>query len=610
LTSLLECEYQLSNIDKSTIEFIIQNKTTLFFFDGLDEIFDIAQKNNIRDDIVNFITNNKNVKCIITSRFIGYHDISFPTDKFYEFSIQDFNDKQIEKFIEKFYNTQIQNKSERKKEIENCKKQLKEVDQKLKSNPLILSLMSLLALNKLVIPDSKLEVYRSCTNTLVETRDKNEKELTFNLKVKNKRGTFGNLAYWQYCQVTDKKKVSRILAGKVISDYLIERKEYEDVFEADEAAEHFLKYAEYRSIYFDNTFTHKTFLEYYAADYICKRFHNGFKHEKRDEIISNHINNSSWHIIFELLIAMIDEQIVETDILDNLIETHMRPEDVKISYFFLSLLLNINNICVQLKKKIISNAINIIIEDKDTSHIITNGFLRVSSTFALLIKLSKNINIKAMLQEVILEIESSLLNEQDTINFYIFFFEFKYLLNQQSITETNELLISQTDEVKRLIRRDPLLLMSSSLNNRKNSIGSKDGVIEILKNFGVEKIFTDFRSKFIKNLGWSSIFNSYVFSLTFELEEVLQRDLENFEENGLTLDIISSYIRPNIYINNEEIKKAIKLYLNNNIPKVDMFLEIILSKLTLQLLKNVGVEFEENPKYSKLLKSITETRNN
>ncbi|MEL0661213.1 hypothetical protein V6255_19175, partial [Psychromonas arctica] len=64
----------------------------------------------------------------------------------------------------------------RVQEATNCKSQIQTVIVELKSNPLILSLMSMIALNKVQIPDSRLEVYESIKETLVEKRDIEEKE--------------------------------------------------------------------------------------------------------------------------------------------------------------------------------------------------------------------------------------------------------------------------------------------------------------------------------------------------------------------------------------------------------------------------------------------------
>jgi len=145
LLSILKNEYQLIDVDEDMLKFIIKNRRTIFFFDGLDEVFDLKDKNTIRDDIVNFSKANKNVKVIITSRFRGYDEISFSVNDFSESEIKDFDQKRIELFVEKFYKTQIKNSIDRRNEIENCNKHLLQVDDKLKCNPLILSLMCLLA---------------------------------------------------------------------------------------------------------------------------------------------------------------------------------------------------------------------------------------------------------------------------------------------------------------------------------------------------------------------------------------------------------------------------------------------------------------------------------
>lgn len=610
LTTLLKTEYQLNDIDEKTISYIIQHRHTLFFFDGLDEIFDIAQKNCIKEDIVNFISVNKNVKCVVTSRFIGYHDVQFPEDQFYEFAIQNFNEIQINKFIDKFYLSQIRNKSDRSKEIESCKRQVIEIDDDLKSNPLILSLMTLLAINKVIIPDSRLDVYRSCTNTLVETRDKDEKQLNIKLRVNHKRGTFGKLAYWQYNQISDKKTVTRALAKKAVAEYLVSRNEFEDLLEAEDAASHFLEYAESRSIYFENNFTHKTFLEYYTANHIFTRYHNNHKkHVKRDEIIQNNIKNSAWHVVFELLISMIDEHLDESEVMDEIIQKQLKPESPEINYFFLNILTQIKNISVNVKKQIIKNSILLIIRGKDIK-IKKNKYLESNGFFSLIGKLNRNNKIKALFQEVIYDIEMELENDNDRTDLYIFLYELDSCFSFFDENSEINFEYKANDKLEQL-RKSDLNLFTEYYIHEFNDYDSHKMMIEQVRFFGFDSIFKNIPDKFQQNSIRISIFNRFLSrENAFSSYQILIEDMDCFAAIGLDFQLNNdrtSRFAKGIYgsYNYDEIlQNLVKIFIQSTDERVDNFIRFIFSFTSLDDIKFLGSELAEEKKFKNLIQSL------
>ncbi len=608
LTTLLKSEYQLNDVEEKVLEYIIQNKPTLFFFDGLDEIFDVGQKNIVRDDIVNFINVNLKVKGIVTSRFRGYHDISFPEDIFSEFEIQNFDNEQVDKFIGKFYATQISNRKQREIEIESCKNQLRNVDRKLKTNPLILSLMSLLAINKIVIPDSKLDVYRSITNTLVETRDKDEKNLKIKLKVKSKRATLGHLAYWQYCQMTNQKKIGRKLAEKAIANYLIQLKSdpINDEYEATEAANDFLDYAERRSIYFDDNFTHKTFLEYYTADYIFTRFHNSWKHSKRDEIISQHIKNSSWHIVFELLIAMIDEGLVESDALDELIMTHMDMNDPTCMHFLIGLLGGVDNIGEQVKEKIIAGTIHLLIQLDGEETNENKGTYTKGSLFRPLSQLNRIVEIKNLIQKILFDFEEMQLAVSERINLYILIEE----LSLVDWDEVEEQYITYEEGAKiNDYKNDSLVLfihhcLRDKEDRRKDIVSILYQQVEV---FGIETIFKGIPYKFQKGVGKIATFYIFLRYNDYSSQNKLKQELEYLESVGVTLDTLKKHNAKFRYLSKEELEKAISLFLVVEDKIVNDFLELLLFGMEKKSLSSFR-EYMKHSKFAKLVESIPERK--
>ena len=132
INDILNKDYQTKLSDEQ-LEKLLEASQSIVFFDGLDEIFNISHKLKIKDDIETFSTRYPLAKCVVTSRFIGYHDVKFNPKRFDEFAILKFNDTQIKELVTKFYQTQAATIEKKNKAIANCITQLQtDVDDVLK----------------------------------------------------------------------------------------------------------------------------------------------------------------------------------------------------------------------------------------------------------------------------------------------------------------------------------------------------------------------------------------------------------------------------------------------------------------------------------------------
>lgn len=353
-------EFQLP-VEKEKIDFFLRNFPVLFFFDGLDEIFDIQDRVNVRNDIENFIDNNKIIRSVITCRYESYEEVQFKHKYFKIINVEDFNNDKITQYVNRWYEIEEINSYVRTQEIRGCLDQLKSVNEELKQNPLLLSLILILYRNEQDLPTSKLEIYEGCSQTLVDSRDSKEKKLDIHLKVSNKVSIFSNLAYWQF-QKEIKKEETKIDYSSVknfVSDHLIRKGEFEERELAEEAAIEFLDFAKVRSIYFENKFTHKTFYEYFIANYLFTNYYS--KPQNRDllgKIITENIGVASWHVVLELLICKIDQNQIDFEEIDSIIYSLLSNKPDETSYFFSSMLKHLRNVSPAKLRLIIENIIS------------------------------------------------------------------------------------------------------------------------------------------------------------------------------------------------------------------------------------------------------------
>lgn len=171
----LRSEHQINKLIREDIVNFLTNHQVIIFFDGMDEILDVQERISVRNDIENIVNQYKSLKCIVTSRFESYDEVFFNEQQFDLFEVNDFDDEQIKEFVHKWYEIEESNTILRLREVNSCLKELQVIEDELKRNPLLLTLIVILYRNELELPTSKLDVYESCTLTLVDTRDNKRK---------------------------------------------------------------------------------------------------------------------------------------------------------------------------------------------------------------------------------------------------------------------------------------------------------------------------------------------------------------------------------------------------------------------------------------------------
>lgn len=166
----------------SYIYYMLKNKECLFLLDGLDEVQDGKEFSTIIEEINGLISRFPENKVIVTSRHSGWR--GGIGSHFSVFEIEDLNDKEIFRFIDKWYNAIeenragfLGNKSEGEKKF--WKDEASEKASKLKQalsdtksirqiaeNPLLLSIVCFVHYNK-TLPKERLRLYEDCSNLLL-----------------------------------------------------------------------------------------------------------------------------------------------------------------------------------------------------------------------------------------------------------------------------------------------------------------------------------------------------------------------------------------------------------------------------------------------------------
>jgi hypothetical protein len=579
LNSLIEEEYGINNITESILDKILLENISITFFDGLDEIFKIQDKIEIRNDIENFHTSYRNAKSLTTSRIIGYEEAKLNPEEFCELNILNFDKNQIEEYLNKWYDKEEPDVIIRDRETKDFLEKKGAIDDELISNPLLLSLIVILYRNVLKLPESKLEIYQSCTKTLVDKWD-SIKGLEIDLDpniYKNKEKIFAELAYWQYEQLSgDEVNITYDKALKTVSNTLENKLKLTDEFNSDDQAQNFMEYAQKRSIYFDNNFTHKTFLEYYTAYWIFSNIEKKNKTEDRNEIISTYISNPFWHIVIELLLNMIDNDQADNEIIDGIVYGFsLKSEAVP---FALTSMYSLKNISIDSNIIIINKAIEIIIENYS---IVENDHARdnlQSKIFDALSYLFNNIEkSRNLICNRLFEISQKKGCTTSSSIILSFYFELEFFGYKNHL----DLELLEVENLKEEINKNEYLYIMNTfcINNSKEEVSFFPVIETFVTNFGIESLFKQYSAVF-RTFSLSGFFYFYLFN---QLEEknlnTISKNLNWLINQGLNLNQVFNYIFDRDRIINKFSAKQTKVLLekheietNSSVSKIILLL--------------------------------------
>ena len=488
LRSMLELEFGFSNIPADEFEKFLKEYECLIIFDGLDEIFDIRDKLNIKNDIENFITLYPNSRIIVTSRFIGYNDAALNDDLVLKLTINQFDNFQIEKYIRNWYLIEESNENNREKEIEDLLEKRNLIDDELISNPLLLSLIVILYRNNLKVPESKLEIYQSCTKTLVDKWDFSKGlEISLSEEIYKRKDTiFADLAFWQYKELSTKNgKITYQRAKNTVAKSLNEKLKVADEFTSDDSAEKFLEYAEKRSLYFDNNFTHKTFLEYFTAFWIFTNIEKKHKKKGRDELIATYIMSPFWHIVLELLMNLIDKDQADNEIIDELIIYQLK-KNKESSIFFLQVFSSLKNVSDYVYEKVAQLSIKKLIKNKEKFPNQPVSFnQRTSSPFLILSEHFKNNNKRESIENIVMDmLKENAVSKNDLLSFYFEIFNEAFDLKKDRKKDIENNIVRLFPE--NAIQEDELNYIMNALiiNPHSYNINTTKYASEFIKFFG------------------------------------------------------------------------------------------------------------------------------
>ncbi len=313
----------LCQLDSQGLREWLESGRVQVFFDGLDEVFDPALREEVANMIHRFANDFPRVRIVVTSRVFGYKGENFRSTGFRHFMLQELDDGQITTFLDRWHrdtyrSTETTERDEKQARLTRAILDSRPI-RELAGNPLLLTMMAILNRYR-DLPRDRAELYKECSNLLLQQwkvedalradPDLATDALAIGLREKQDmlrclaramqtgaNGSLGNLIATDRLETIIEDAVKSLVKGnpRAVARALIHHLRERNFI---------LCFAGGNSY----AFVHRTFLEYFCADDLRVRF----EHEKsidveylKTQVFGLHWSDETWHEVLCLVAGMI-----------------------------------------------------------------------------------------------------------------------------------------------------------------------------------------------------------------------------------------------------------------------------------------------------------------
>ena len=291
---------------------LLERGRLLVMFDGLDELLDTSRRLEIRDEIDSFCRRFPRSPVLVTSRRVGYDQAPLDPNTFDVVHLLDFDDTQVAAYAERWFTYQLSAEPTIDRE-ERVADFLAEsaVASDIRRSPLLLALLCSSYRGAGYIPKNLPDVYDSCATLLFSTWDKQRHIQVLLPFAEHVRPALRDLAWWLFITAGLDGTVTKRQAVERATGYL-HRRRFGNPDEARAAAEEFIEFCRGRAWVFTDQgttmtgeplfgFTHRTFLEFFAAEHLA------FRKETVDALVARlgpHIVAEEWDVVAQIALQI------------------------------------------------------------------------------------------------------------------------------------------------------------------------------------------------------------------------------------------------------------------------------------------------------------------
>jgi len=294
------------------VDLLLLTGRAAVIFDGLDELLDTSRRGDVTARVERFCAEYPFAPVLVTSRIVGYDQARLDDSQFTCYRLGRLADDQVSEFASKWFAHDREiGPGEADSWTEAFVAESAPASD-LRTNPLMLSLLCILYRGEGSLPRNRSEVYEQCAMLMFRRWDA-RRRIYQDLRAGGQlEPTLRHLAWWLFTREDVQSAVTERELVNATAEFLRSRGfESED---AATAAREFVEFCRGRMWVFSDTgttasgerlyaFTHRTFLEYFAAAQLA---YDSDTPEQLGQAIKTRVTQNEWWVVAELAMQIKD----------------------------------------------------------------------------------------------------------------------------------------------------------------------------------------------------------------------------------------------------------------------------------------------------------------
>lgn len=333
--SYLHKAYSLHRFNQNALADLLKSRPGRFLLllDGLDEIFDRQEREQVISDIHRFSNEYKGVRIIVTSRVVGYEAHRLRDAEFRDFMLQDFDEEQIEEFLKLWHQITFSDQEEVERKRQRLAKAIADSRpiKLLARNPLLLTLMAIINRHE-ELPKNRFELYEKAAKLLLQNWDtkrhlQDYPGLSAEIDLRAKSAILRKVALYMQ---TANDKAANLIEGEqlvgLLEEYLHDELRFSQARAAANALVEQLRERNFILCWLGGdsyAFVHRTFLEYFCAAEYVHQFEKKRSLSLDDllAVYDAHCREDDWQEVLRLICGQLEEHKVDNEwIVEKIIE--------------------------------------------------------------------------------------------------------------------------------------------------------------------------------------------------------------------------------------------------------------------------------------------------
>ncbi|MCG8915284.1 NACHT domain-containing protein [Actinokineospora sp. PR83] len=295
----------------NAVEYLLRNGRAVLILDGIDELTDTALRKRFVRLVENFSRLFPSVPIVVTARIVGYDEAPLDSGVFAVGTVLDWDTARVEEYIDKWFALDSGAKAIEQARLAAALKKESIMVFELRRNPLMLALICTMYSADRFIPENLAQVYERCASMLFDKWD-NIRGIPMPMQFRGHvRSAIQYLAWFMVESNKNEQTLSRQRVVHILATQLIAKN-----FEKDEAfftAEGFVAFCTGRIWILTDVgassfeplygFTHRTFMEYFAAEHLTRTHPDA---AQLWEALRRKVLTGGWDVIAQVALQQLD----------------------------------------------------------------------------------------------------------------------------------------------------------------------------------------------------------------------------------------------------------------------------------------------------------------